>query len=284
MPLERKPDRGVVADPAQDSALTAVAGLTVKGRAPMTGFERDRFGPAWLDADRNGCDTRNDMLNRDLIDKQVRAGTAGCVVERGRLNDPFTGSAITHVRGHGALVDVDHVVALGNSWSSGSWRWKIAKRAAFANDALNLLAVDAGANRAKADGDAATWLPPSKSFRCSYVARQVAVKKKYALNVTPAEKQAMLRVLNTCPAQRLPADSGAPLRVDHNLSDPGTPQQKSQSKPAPSPRPQPAQPGGGPVYFENCDAARAAGAAPVRTGDPGYGRHLERDGDGSGCE
>lgn len=38
------------------------------------------------------------------------------------------------------------------------------------------------------------------------------------------------------------------------------------------------------LSFRNCAAARAAGAAPVRLGDPGYGRHLDRDGDGVGCE
>lgn len=38
------------------------------------------------------------------------------------------------------------------------------------------------------------------------------------------------------------------------------------------------------AYYRNCSAARAAGAAPVYRGQPGYGSHLDRDNDGIGCE
>jgi hypothetical protein len=77
-------------------------------------------------------------------------------------------------------------------------------RKTFANDPLNLLAVGSSVNRAKGDGDAATWLPPKKSFRCDYVARQITVKRKYGVWVTRAERDAMTRILATCPNQRLP--------------------------------------------------------------------------------
>lgn len=264
----------------QRAALAATAALRVKGRAPMTGYDRDRFGPAWLDADRNGCDTRNDILRRDLRRLALAIGTNGCVVDAGVLRDPFTGARISFVRGDGFLVDIDHVVALGNSWSAGAGRWGIAKRAALANDPLNLLAVDAGENRSKGDGDAATWLPPNRSFRCAYVARQVAVKSKYDLAVTAAEQHVMVRVLTSCPDVRLPRDSGAPVRVDQNVTDPGVDPPPAQGS-APGGG-SPADPGN--VYYENCDAARAAGGAPVRAGQPGYGSHLDRDGDGTGCE
>lgn len=175
--------------------------LDVKGKAAMTGYDRDEFGPAWSDAagdfawTRNGCDTRNDLLARDL-DTVVEAN---CRVLSGVLrDDPYTGTTIHYVYGNGNLIDGEHVVALGNSWATGSFAWTEAKRAALANDPLNLIAVDAGENRSKGDGDAATWLPPNKAYRCAYVTRQVAVKARYGLWVAPAEKDAMVAVLNGC--------------------------------------------------------------------------------------
>ena len=257
------------------TALAALSVLSVKGRAPMTGYDRDRFGPAWLDADRNGCDTRNDILGQSL--QAVTLEDNNCVVAAGAYDDPYTGAWIDYWQGNGALIDIDHVVSMGNAWTTGAFSWHIKQRAAFANDPLNLLPADAGTNRQKGDGDAATWLPPNESFRCSYVSRQVAVKSKYDLWLTAPEKAAIARVLSSCPDQPLPADVwGASTVVDHNISDPAE-SGEVPSAPVPSV-------GDGSAYFENCDAARAAGAAPVRLGDPGYGNHLDRDGDGAGCE
>jgi hypothetical protein len=126
------------------------------------------------------------------------------VVISGTRDDPYTGSVIAFRRGGRSEIDIDHVVALSNGWVSGASRWPAVRRLQFANDPLNLLAVDSSANRQKGDGDAATWLPANKPFRCAYVARQIAVKQEYALTVTPAEKAAMQRVLSSCPAQPLP--------------------------------------------------------------------------------
>ncbi len=265
------------------TALAALGLLAVKGRAPMTGYDRDRFGPAWLDADRNGCDTRNDVLREHL--REVTVETNGCVVATGAYDDPYTGSTIDYRQGDGFLIDVDHVVALGNAWATGAFGWDIAKRAALANDPLNLLPADAGANRQKGDGDAATWLPSNTSFRCRYVSRQVAVKSKYDLWVTAPERAATERVLASCPDEPLLADTwGAATRVDHHLTDPGAPATQDGAVGSPAPSPTPVVTGSGSTYFVNCDAARAAGAAPVHLGDPGYGTHLDRDGDGTGCE
>lgn len=188
------------------TALALVSRLEVKGRAPRTGYDRAQFGQPWLDVDRNGCDTRNDVLRRDLQDLVLKAGTRGCLVLRGTLHDPYTGTTIAFVRGPGTseAVQVDHVVALADAWQKGAQGWTPDRRAAFANDSLNLLAVAGPANRRKGDGDAATWLPPNKAYRCDYVARQVAVKVEYHLWVTPAERDAMVRVLTTCPAEPLP--------------------------------------------------------------------------------
>ena len=187
------------------SAVTTLAALTIRGRAARTGYDRDLFGQAWADVDRNGCDTRNDILRRDLTGLSLKPETHGCVVLRGTLADPYTGATIAFVRGRGTsnAVQVDHVVALSDAWQKGAQRWSTSTRTAFANDPLNLLAVDGPTNQRKGDGDAATWLPPRKAVRCQYVARQVAVKARYALSVTVAERDAMVRVLTTCPAQPL---------------------------------------------------------------------------------
>jgi len=268
-PVPPRPTAAVSSTPV-DTALATLATLPVRGRAPMAGYSRDAFGPAWLDADRNGCDERNDVLARDL----TATTEENCRILTGTLTDPYTSREISYVYGDGTLVDIDHVVALGNAWVSGAWRWDLRRRAALATDPLNLLAVDASANRQKGDGDAATWLPPAKAYRCAYAARQTAVKAKFGLSVTAPERDAIVRVLATCPEQALPADSGAPLDVDHHLSDPSTTVQAPGSHGS----------GDGTVWFENCDAARAAGAAPVHRGDPGYGSHLDGDGDGSACE
>jgi hypothetical protein len=192
------------------AALAAVESLPVKGRAPRTGYDRDRFGSPWADTDSNRCDTRDDILRRDLTG--VRLGDDRCEVASGTLDpDPYTGREVTYVRGR-SRVDIDHVVALSDAWQKGAGQWDPSKRVAFANDPLNLLAVDAGTNRAKGDGDTATWLPPNKAYRCAYVAAQVAVKKKYGLWVTSAEKAAMRRVLSRCPDQELPS-GGSPTKA-----------------------------------------------------------------------
>ena len=187
--------------PTAEQALTT---LKVKGRAPKTGYSRDRFGAAWSDVDHNGCDTRNDILNRDLANKEWRPGTHDCVVVAGTVTDPYTGKGLTFAKARAADVQIDHVVALSDAWQKGAQQWDAAKRKAFANDPLELLAVDGPTNMRKGDGDTATWLPPNKSFRCAYVARQVAVKAKYGLWVTQAEHDAMARVLQRCPDQKLP--------------------------------------------------------------------------------
>ena len=180
--------------------------LPVKGRAPKTGFSRDEFGQTWADVNRNGCDTRNDILKRDLTDEVFKEKTRDCVVLSGTLIDPFSGETINFVRGNisSMEVQIDHVVALSNAWQTGAFKLTLKERTAFANDPLNLLAVKGRLNSQKGDGDAATWLPPLKSFRCDYVSRQIAVKLKYKLWFTAPEKEAMIRILKTCPEKALP--------------------------------------------------------------------------------
>jgi hypothetical protein len=235
-------------DAAADGAAALLATLPVKGRAPKTGYSRDQFGPAWADVDRNGCDTRNDILARDLTSVSWRPGTHDCVVVAGVLADPYTGRTIAFEKARAGEVQIDHVVALGDAWQTGAQALAPARRAQLANDPLELLAVDGSSNESKSDADAASWLPPNKAFRCRYVARQVAVKAEYGLWVTPAEHDAIARVLRTC--------SGEPT-------------------------PRPSSPT---TSYRNCEAARAAGVAPLRRGQPGYAPRLDRDGDGMACD
>ena len=181
-----------------------IATVAVKGRAPKTGYSRAQFGPAWEDVNVNGCDTRNDILKRDLSEKVFKDS---CIILSGVLADPYSGESINFLRGvaTSSLVQIDHVVALSNAWQTGAFKLSIEKRTAFANDPLNLLAVKGALNSQKSDGDAATWLPPRKSYRCAYVARQVAVKAKYGLWLTPPEKAAIEKIILTCPKQLVPS-------------------------------------------------------------------------------
>jgi Protein of unknown function (DUF1524) len=195
------------ADEAKEVLATAVLEtLPIKGRAPKTGYTRAQFGPTWADVDRNGCDTRNDILKRDLTSLVFRAKTRNCVVESGTLIDRYSGETINFVRGNisSMEVQIDHVVALSNAWQTGAFKLKAEQRRALANDPLNLFAVKGRLNSQKGDGDAATWLPPLKSFRCSYVAHQIAVKAKYSLWLVAPEKAAMAAILAKCPKQNIP--------------------------------------------------------------------------------
>jgi hypothetical protein len=181
-----------------ERALISLTSIPVKGKAAMTGYKRTEvFGTAWLDVDHNGCDTRNDILERDLT-TVVRSGR--CKVMSGTLISPYTGTTVDFVRGNltSTAVQIDHVVALADAWRTGAQQFSQEKRVALANDPLNLLAVDGRSNSQKSDGDTATWLPANKPFRCSYVTLQVEVKASYGLWVTPAEHDAMVRVLSAC--------------------------------------------------------------------------------------
>lgn len=204
----------------EDIAAAELSRLPVKGRAPMTGYSRDQFGPAWTDdvaapGGHNGCDTRNDILRRDLTAVTLKPGSHDCTVLTGQLADPYTGRSIAFRRGSwtSAVVQIDHVVALGDAWATGAQALTSAVRQDLANDPLNLSAVDGPSNVQKSDSDAASWLPANKGNRCTYVARQISVKLKYRLWVTPAERTAMVRVLGTCPRQKIPTESDPDVAV-----------------------------------------------------------------------
>ncbi len=267
--VDTLPVKGRAASPA----LAALDALPVKGRAPKTGYSREQFGQAWTDVNRNGCDTRTDILGATLtgITRRVR-----CTIMSGILSDPYTGRSITYIRGGTSEVDIDHVVALSNAWQTGAFAFPFAKRVALANDPVNLLAVDASTNRQKSDGDAATWLPPNKAFRCDYVARQITVKRKYELWVTAPEASAMKTILQSCPGQTLLGPGPQPTLASNTGGQP---------EPSASGAAKPATPGAT-AYYRTCANARAAGVTPLIKGTAVYAAntHLDRDKNGIACK
>jgi hypothetical protein len=284
-------------------AADLLATLPIKGRAPKTGYDRALFGQAWADVDRNGCDTRNDILKRDLTGVAY-VNSVPCKVKSGTLADPYTGTTISFVRGSttSTAVQIDHVVALSDAWQKGAQQLTADQRTAFANDPLNLQATDGPTNIKKGDGDAATWLPPNKGFRCEYVARQISVKATYGLWVTQAEHDAMARILGDCSGQLAPTNQQPPAAAAPEPAPAAPEPAPAVVVPAPAPAPvvaPPAAPAPAPApvapapaapaapagaYYANCTAARAAGAAPLYAGQAGYRPALDRDSDGIACE
>ncbi|AUZ33790.1 calcium-binding protein [Arthrobacter sp. PGP41] len=269
------------------TAIDLLATLPIKGRAPKTGYDRALFGQAWLDVDRNGCDTRNDMLKRDMTGINY-TNSVPCKVQSGTLADPYTGTTISFLRGSGtsSKVQIDHVVALSDAWQKGAQQLTTEQRTAFANDPLNLQATDGPTNQKKGDGDAATWLPPNKGFRCEYVSRQISVKATYSLWVTKAEHDAMARILADCPGQLAPTNQEAPATPAPAPAVAPALVAPAPAAPAPAavPAPPAVVPAPAAAYFANCAAARAAGAAPLFAGQAGYRAGLDRDSDGVACE
>lgn len=172
--------------------------LEVKGRAPKTGYARTEFYKTWPNVD--GCSLRQIIIKREVGES---AKLDGCDVIAGTFVEPYTGNTFTATQksDFSDHIQIDHVVALSDAWQKGAQYKTAEERYAMATDPLNLLAVDSGANQQKSDGDAATWLPPNKSFRCQYVARQVSVKYKYGLWVTEAEHDAIAGILENCPSE-----------------------------------------------------------------------------------
>ena len=180
---------------AESQALLAAQALVERGRSASTNYSRDAFGSAWKDVDRNGCDTRNDILGRDFTTAIYKAGTNDCKVIGGTWTDPYSNESYTFTE-QPSEAQIDHVVALSNAWQMGADLWTAEMRTEFANDPLNLIVTVASLNRQKSDSNAASWLPPYKPGRCDFIARQVAVKTKWQLFVTSSEKSAMLGILS----------------------------------------------------------------------------------------
>lgn len=193
-------------DVPQSKAKTALLALPQPDDEKYPGYIRSEFGDGWADLDGDGCNTRNEILARDLEEVEYRNGD--CVVAAGVLEDPYTGKTIDFVRGEGTseAVQIDHVVPLANAWISGAWKWDLLTREEFANDPLNLLAVEGQANQDKAAMTADLWLPANEEYHCDYVLRQIAVKDKWKLSVGDTERVALAKVLRTCSDTNLPTN------------------------------------------------------------------------------
>ena len=194
-------DSTAISDPDAPLAKDVLARIEVKGRAPKTGYARDQFYDDW--PKENGCNLRQRILKRDFGETAV-LDKDNCTVVGGKFFEPYNGEEreFTEKSQISKGLQIDHIVALSDAWQKGAQYKTKEERFAIATDPLNLVAADASANMQKSDGDAATWLPKNKGFRCQYVARQIAVKFKYGLWVTSAEKDAMERVLGGCPEER----------------------------------------------------------------------------------
>ena len=193
-------ENGIDADTSDIKAKDLLEQLEVKGRAPKTDYSRERFYDGWPSID--GCSLRQMIIKREFGDSAVILDGGNVVA--GEYDEPYTGKHLVFNEKSEISdgIQIDHVVALADAWQKGAQKLSAESRYALATDPLNLLAVDGEANKKKSDGDAATWLPPNKKFRCQYVARQVSVKFKYSLWVTQAEKEAIARILENCPDER----------------------------------------------------------------------------------
>lgn len=171
--------------------------IAVKGRAPMTGYSRDEFGDGWASV--RGCDMRNRILRRDLVDVTLKEPKA-CLVLAGTLHDPYTGQVIQFRRGADTshAVAVDHLYPLALAWQQGAQGWSVERREKFANDPGNLRAVDGPTNQSKGASGPGSWLPPNKSYRCQYVADFVEVTARWDLSMNPGDFQMSRRVLDQC--------------------------------------------------------------------------------------
>lgn len=187
-----------VSDANAPLAAVVLEQLEIKGRAPKTSYARTEFYAGWPNID--GCSLRQRIIKRELGDTAVLADDE-CTVISGEFDEPYTGSHLVfHAKSDFTTgIQIDHVVALSDAWQKGAQYFDADTRYQIATDPLNLLAVDSKANQGKSDGDAATWLPANKAFRCQYIARQISVKYKYHLWVTQAEHDTMADILATCP-------------------------------------------------------------------------------------
>ncbi len=194
--------------PTVQPGTDVLAGIVVLPvRAHRYDYRRSAYGDAWDDDNdaplgHNGCDTRDDILNRDLVDKTyVSIKRCPNAVATGTLHDPYTNTTIAFQRGAkvGESVQIDHIVPLAYAWDMGAFGWPDAERKRFANDPANLLAVEGQANQDKGDSPPAQWMPPNGAFACQYAMQFIAVLRGYALPVEQSSADALRRGAATCP-------------------------------------------------------------------------------------
>ncbi|MCB9442427.1 MAG: HNH endonuclease [Mycolicibacterium sp.] len=204
-----RPPAASGAAPTVSPGADVLAGITlIPQRIRGNDYRRAAFGHAWDDDNsapggHNGCDTRNDILSRDLMEI-TRIATARCpqAVAAGTLRDPYTNATIAFVRGEnvGASVQIDHIVPLAYAWDMGARDWPDPLRKRFANDPANLLAVAGRANQEKGDLPPGEWMPPNTAFRCQYAMQFIDVLRGYRLPVDEASARELKNAAVSCPS------------------------------------------------------------------------------------
>lgn len=248
----------------------ALAVLEVIVVAPeySTGYQRDFF-PHWTVVD--GCSTRDRVLIEESS-SLAQVDPFGCRVIAGDWLSPFDG----RIWDDPAELQIDHLVALKEAWESGAWSWSEGQRRAFANDRDDprpLNAVTGSVNQSKSDSDPANWLPPLVSARCAFIADWIAVKARWQLTMDSTERNFLQSYLtDNCIDLRIAPWTTVPVSTNVNPTA------------MPATTAQPDNGSSNSVYYANCTEARAAGAAPILVGEPGYRSELDRDKDGVACE
>ena len=250
------------------------------------GYDRKLFNH-WIDADKDGCDTRKEVLIAEATVKP-KIG-AKCVLSGGTWLSSYDNKT---VKGSGTGLDVDHMVPLAEAWRSGAWQWTPEEREIFANDLLDervLIAVSASSNRSKSDKDPAKWLPKgSKEAVCDYVFNWVSVKYRFSLTIDPKERQVVERItLEPSCNNRHAQTVVKPLIAFQKYIS------KVDSKPTPNatevnPTPTPTKSSPRAVKYKNCTEAKNAGVTPIlKSTNPELyelNKGLDRDKDGDACE
>ena len=219
------------------SVLYALHHLKVADAKP-SGYDRDEFGQKWADVDRNRCEQRNDVLRRDMVNLHTVPGTHGCVLAKGILSldgDSYAAKRVKYKRGSDR-VQIDQVVSLADAWRMGAHAWSAKKRQRFANDFMELEAVDARTNEDKGNDTADEWLPDDDDAQCALVVRQISIKQRWRLGVERAELQTMDAVLHSpvCNGARI-----SPLRAKEFRAPKPKPIGEPKPKPTPKPKPKP---------------------------------------------
>ncbi|KAK5655805.1 hypothetical protein OQA88_5343 [Cercophora sp. LCS_1] len=177
--------------PSKATAQSQLAALTVKSYVDPGGYSRDLF-PHWI-TQSGTCNIREYVLKRDGTSVVTNSA---CTATSGTWVSPYDGATWTAA----SDIDIDHMVPLKNAWVNGASSWTTSKRQEFANDISSpqLWAVTDNVNQAKSDMSPDAWKPPLTSFYCTYAKSWVAVKSKWALTITSAEKTALTSMINTC--------------------------------------------------------------------------------------
>jgi hypothetical protein len=196
------------------------------------GYDRNLF-KHWIDADKNGCDTRKEVLIAEAIVKPKKGPK--CVLTGGKWISTYDGKSFTKDSG----LDVDHVVPLAEAWRSGAWAWTSKQRQDFANDLSDpraLIAVSASSNRSKSDQDPKTWLP-SKG-KCTYIESWVAVKVRYSLTFDTGELSVIQSYFTSCPITNISSQVLSGYETAGNQVAPTpTPTPTVSATPTPTPTP-----------------------------------------------